>query len=246
MNFSTQLKWFSPTQKQAQHFKDIFQVSENPGKIEKIFYKKFEKYMKFISWIPGLRMVGIWNTISMNCAKSSSDIDLYIVTAPNRMWLVRILITFIFQILRVRKNDKYHAGRFCLSFFSTTNALDFWKFALQNDIYLFFWIIYFKPIININNTYEDFILQNKSWADFSGYKQNISENKKYIKFSRNFPEKNNSKIWNIIEKLLKKIFLPKTLKHYEKIWKPYGIIISEDMLKFHNWDIRKQTRNKII
>ena len=104
MNFSTQLKWFSPTQKQAQHFKDIFQVSENPGKIEKIFYKKFEKYMKFISWIPGLRMVGIWNTISMNCAKSSSDIDLYIVTAPNRMWLVRILITFIFQILRVRKN----------------------------------------------------------------------------------------------------------------------------------------------
>jgi hypothetical protein len=44
-------------------------------------------------------MVGIGNTISMNCAKSTSDIDLYIVTTPNRMWVVRILITLIFQIL---------------------------------------------------------------------------------------------------------------------------------------------------
>ena len=246
MNFSSQLKWFSPSQKQAELFKEIFQVSENPGRIEQNFYKKFEKYMKFISWIPWLRMVGIGNTISMNCAKSSSDIDLYIVSTPNRMWSVRILITLIFQILRVRKNDKYHAGRFCLSFFSTTQALDFWKFALTHDIYLFFWIVYFKPIIDINNTYEAFINQNKSWADFWEYKKNISENKKYIKFSRNFPENNNSKIWNFIEKLLKKIFLPKTLAHYEKIGKPYGIIISDDMLKFHNWDIRKQTRNKII
>jgi hypothetical protein len=61
----------------------------------------------------------------MNCSKSSSDIDLYIVTTPKRMWLVRIFVTFIFQILLVRKDDKHHAGRFCLSFFSTTDALDF-------------------------------------------------------------------------------------------------------------------------
>jgi hypothetical protein len=103
-------------------------------------------------------------------------------------------VTFIFQILRVRKDDKHHAGRFCLSFFSTTNALDFKSFALDKDIYLYNWILHFKPIVNINNTYEDFISQNNSWADFLEYKKNISENKKYIKFSRNFPEKNNSKI----------------------------------------------------
>ena len=46
-------------------------------------------------------------------------------------------------------------------------------------------------------------------------------------------------------KFLKKIFLPKTLKHYNKIGKPYGIIISNIMLKFHNWDIREEIANKI-
>jgi Fe-S cluster biosynthesis and repair protein YggX len=50
----------------------------------------------------------------------------------------------------------------------------------------------------------------------------------------------------ILNTLFKKIFLPKTLKHYEKIWKPYGIIINENLLKFHNNDIRKKIRKKLV
>jgi hypothetical protein len=50
----------------------------------------------------------------------------------------------------------------------------------------------------------------------------------------------------IINNILKKIFLPKTLKHYEKIWKPYGIIINDNLLKFHNNDIRKKIRKKLV
>jgi len=46
--------------------------------------------------------------------------------------------------------------------------------------------------------------------------------------------------------ILKKIFLPKTLKHYEKIGKPYGIIIHDHMLKFHNNDIRKKIKKELL
>lgn len=246
MNFSPKISRVSPSSQQFSRTVDFLEIWEQPWKIEQNFYKKTYQYLKYISWIPGLRMIGIWNTIAMNCAKESSDIDLYIVTSPGKMWTVRILVTFIFQLLWVRKNDKHHAGRFCLSFFSTTDGLDFWKFALENDIYLYFWILYFKPIFDVNNTYELFIERNSHWADFSLYKEIIQENQQYIKKSKNISEKNISKIWIFLEKVLKKIFLPKTLKHYEKIWKPYGIIISDDMLKFHNGDIRKQVRNKII
>jgi len=38
----------------------------------------------------------------------------------------------------------------------------------------------------------------------------------------------------LLNNLLKKIFLPKTLRHYEKIGKPYGVIINDNLLKFHN------------
>lgn len=53
-------------------------------------------------------------------------------------------------------------------------------------------------------------------------------------------------ILSLLNEILKSIFLPKTLKHYEKIGKPYGIIIRDDMLKFHNNDIRKQIKKELL
>jgi hypothetical protein len=57
----------------------------------------------------------------MNCNSEDSDIDLFVVTEKNRLWLVRILITIIFSVLMVRKTKTKHKKRFCLSFFVTTS-----------------------------------------------------------------------------------------------------------------------------
>jgi hypothetical protein len=54
--------------------------------------------------------------------------------------------------------------------------------------------LYFKPIFDVNNTYELFIERNSHWADFSLYKEIIQENQQYIKKSKNISEKNISKI----------------------------------------------------
>jgi hypothetical protein len=48
---------------------------------------------------------------------------------------------------------------------------------------LYFWTVYFKPILDYNNTYSNFIKSNEKWADFSEYENIIEENKKYIKYS---------------------------------------------------------------
>ena len=143
-----------------ENFKDYLKIKENPWKIEKKSIEKTIKYLNYIKRIPWIKMIWIWNSISMNCADSESDIDLFIVTSQNRMWLVRIAITTIFQILLVRKNEKYHASRFCLSFFSTIDWLNFWEFAIKDDIYLYFWIVYFKPILDFDETYNLFIEKN--------------------------------------------------------------------------------------
>ena len=248
-------------------FKAYFDIKNNPSDIEKWFYKKTEKYLKYIKRIPGLKMVWIWNSIAMNSATSDSDIDLYIVTSPNSMWLNRIIITLFFQILWVRKNEKHHSGRFCLSFFSTTDWMDFSDWKLENDVYLYFWIVYFKPILDYDNTYESFLEKNSSWADFGQYSEIIEENKKYVRYWTSYKDKTPlnsplpSKDWTRIrgdEKqidgifvsnlntILKKIFLPKTLKHFEEIWKPFGVIINDDLLKFHNGDIREKIKKELI
>ncbi|MDR2411490.1 MAG: hypothetical protein LBD88_02710 [Candidatus Peribacteria bacterium] len=45
-----------------------------------------------------------------------------------------------------------------------------------------------KPILNYNNTYEEFLKMNSSWADFSEYEDIIKENKRFIKFTKTSPQ----------------------------------------------------------
>jgi len=168
--------------KEHTKFKNYFKIKKNSSDIENAYYKRTEKYLLYIKWIPGLKMIWIWNSISMNCATENSDIDLFIVSSPNMMWLNRLLITIIFQLLWVRKTAKKHANRFCLSFFATTDGLDFRNWKIKDDIYLYFRIIYFKPILDFDHTYDLFIHKNSSWADFSDYEDMIKENKRYIKY----------------------------------------------------------------
>lgn len=226
------------------NFKKYFKIKEEYSKEEKKYFDKAYKYIKYIKWIPWIKMIWIWNSLAMKSATESSDIDLYIVTDKNAMWFVRIFVTFIFQIFWARKDEKNHAGRFCLSFFSTIDWMDFWKFKIENDIYLYFRIVYFKPILDYNETYKKFLEINSNWANFDDYKDIIEENKKFIKYKKNKKWSNIFFVW-FFDKILKKIFLPKTLNHFERIWKPYGVIINDDLLKFHNWDIRQEISKKL-
>ncbi|RKW20572.1 hypothetical protein D8B46_09420 [Candidatus Gracilibacteria bacterium] len=226
------------------NFKKYFKIKEEYSKEEKKYFDKAYKYIKYIKWIPGIKMIGIGNSLAMKSATESSDIDLYIVTDKNAMWFVRIFVTFIFQIFGVRKDEKNHAGRFCLSFFSTIDGMDFGKFKIENDIYLYFRIVYFKPILDYNETYKKFLEINSNWANFDDYKDIIEENKKFIKYKKN-KKWSNIFFVGFFDKILKKIFLPKTLNHFERIGKPYGVIINDDLLKFHNGDIRQEISKKL-
>jgi hypothetical protein len=52
MNFSQDNQIFSPTEKQNSNFHNLFQIQSEPGVIEKGFYRKLNKYLKYIKWIP--------------------------------------------------------------------------------------------------------------------------------------------------------------------------------------------------
>lgn len=243
--------------KQHKAFKEYFWIKDAAGKWDTVYIEKTRRYIPCISWIPGIKMIGVGNSLSMNSGNKNSDIDLFIVTATHSLWFVRIVTTLVFQLLWVRKTASKHAGRFCLSFFATTNALNFWAFAIENDIYLYFWIVYFKPLYDHWGIYNRFLQENSKWADFSKYTDIIIENKKYIVYNSKskvkeenlpFPKKVPTGGWIIksIDSLLKHIFLPKTKKSFQKLWKPFGVIISDNMLKFHDNDIRKQVWDTII
>ena len=49
---------------------------------------------------------------------------------------------------------------------------------------------------------------------------------------------------SLFESIIKKLWLPRTLKTYDKLGKPWGVIISDATLKFHDNDQRKNYQDR--
>lgn len=133
------------------------------------------------------------------------------------------------------------AGNFCLSFFVSENALEFDKIAISDDIYLYFWVYCLRPVLDFDKTYKKFLEKN-SWVavdEIAKY-----DNKKYIKFSGK-----SRKIWffhRMINDIIKFFLKKKTMKNFEKMGRPAGVIISDDILKFHDRDQRENIRDNFF
>jgi hypothetical protein len=223
-------------------FKSIIPVSDTPWKIDYKWLNKAENTIWLTSKVPWIKMIGVWNSVAMNYSSQNSDIDLFIVTEKNRMRFVRVILTLIFTLFALRKTKNKHSGKFCLSFFATENWLDFKDILIEDDVYMYFWILYFKPIFVSWAVYDDFINTNRFSFDFSDYENILKESKSHIKFYQK--PKKSAHFWWKIDKICKFFLEKKTLKTYENLWKPYWITISDDILKFHNNDKRKEIRQK--
>jgi len=216
-------------------------VKSEPSKQEILLWEKVSAYNTYFAKIPWILWIAICNSLSMNATHKDSDIDLFIITKKNRLWTVRILMTLILTLLWERKNKNNHAGKFCLSFFITEQGLNLKNIAIENDIYLAYWIDSLKPIISRKNIFSIFCNEN---AELLG--KDKEEKQKIIEHPLLKTPRLLTICWDICEKLLKSIFLPRTKKSFQKLWKPFWIVISDTMLKFHNTDKRKKIRDKII
>jgi hypothetical protein len=70
------------------------------------------------------------------------------------------MITLIFWIHGVWRRREDIAGNFCLSFFIEESAMDLSKIAIEDDIYLYYWIYYMKPIFVRGDIEKTFFIHN--------------------------------------------------------------------------------------
>jgi predicted nucleotidyltransferase len=226
-----------------QELKEYLWVKPERSEHEKILWNKVEKYTKLFKYIPWVKCICICNSLAMNAANESSDIDLFVITTSQRLWTARIMMTLSMALIWERKNHKNHAGKFCLSFFVSEQHLDLWTLAIKNDIYLQYWIQTLIPIINRNATFEKFKTENSYWINNV---DTIHNSKPQSTQTSHDLWNDTSKLWDFVEYILKTIFLPRTKKRFSKLWKPFGVIITDTMLKFHNEDQRIIIRDQIL
>ena len=230
-------------------YKDTFDtllwVKSTPNEHEKMLVGRAQKYIHHLMWIPGIEMIAIVNSLSMFATHPDSDIDLFIITRPRRIWLVRFLITMQFLLQKVWRKGNAVRGNFCLSFFITTEAMDLSKISISHDIYLYFWVYYMKPIIARWRIYEQFLKAN-NWVALD-LKQRIV-NEKFLFQNTNGWSSDSpiSPLYALLNACIRCFFLPYTKRSYRLLWKPEWVIIADTILKFHDNDRRANIRDVIL
>jgi len=74
---------------------------------------------RFIGNFPFIRGVFVSGSLSKHCMSAESDIDFFLVTEPNRLWLARTLLVF-FKKIFLLNSHKY----FCVNYFVDTEHLE--------------------------------------------------------------------------------------------------------------------------
>jgi hypothetical protein len=213
------------------------------------FWNRTRQYCQYIVKIPFVEMVAVCNNLAYDNPTDQSDIDLFIVIRENRMWLSRLWITLVFQFFGVRRHGDKIAGRFCLSFFVTPKKLNMEPLALKpEDPYMAYWTLLLEPIYG-QNMYAQFTEANKNWLK-NQYGLNMPDptGKKF-----SFIQAGGlNKFWEFIlrgslgaltEWLLKKTFKKRTLRKAKQLGPEASIVVTDDMLKFHNLDRRREFLN---
>lgn len=77
------------------------------------------KKAAFISRFPFIRGIFVSGSLSKNYADDKSDLDFFVVTSPNRLWLARTFFVMARKILIAKKNYKHY----CLNYFIASNHL---------------------------------------------------------------------------------------------------------------------------
>jgi len=215
----------------ASNIDDRIKGNKNAG-----FYLKLATRIgRFMSHFPFVRGVFISGSLSKGYMNKKSDIDFFIITAPNRLWLSRTLL-ILFKKIFLLNSRKF----FCPNYFIDTNHL---KIDEQN-IYTAKELSYLIPIYNFH-LYNEFLEANE-WREH--YMPNFI-------FKSKIQESDTMWLKRILEKLLSgslgekldNFFMQITENFWKKRYKKrynnaVNIKCSKHVSKFHP----KGYQNKVI
>lgn len=118
--------------------------------------------VKFLRSIPFLRAIFVCNTVASGTAKSQSDIDFFIISAPKRAWIVRLFSNLILRVFGLRTYKNQISNRICLSFFVDEKHLDLSSLRIANDdVHFVYWIYQMVPIFDPKKIHEKFLHLNQ-------------------------------------------------------------------------------------
>jgi hypothetical protein len=132
--FSTD-DFYSP----KENITELVTERKNKEKEASKYFKKLPFYTKIIKSFPFVRGIAISGSLSKSVMFNDGDIDYFIVTRANRLWICRSLL-IIFKKLFLLNSKKY----FCVNYFVDENNLK----IIDENIFTAIEITYLAPVYN--------------------------------------------------------------------------------------------------
>jgi hypothetical protein len=224
------------------HTKDFYSLKEEKGLValriarEKIAAKKLRiarRVSAILAKIPMILFIGISGSLSMANTKEEDDIDLFIITKQQSVWLTRVCILLMLELLGKRRK-KYATkvnNTICINLLLEESHLQFSED--MHSLYTAHEVVQVKPLFNRDHTYEKFLAANVWVKKFMPnavtvtplYNDNLAENLYGITFLNFLAKK--LQLWymkrhrtsEIITDALVSFYTNKTEKHVLEAYK---------------------------
>lgn len=154
-----------------------------------------ENYIKLLSVIPTIKLIGISGSLSMNNCDRRDDIDLFFITSKNSLWFTRLAVNLLLLIKGVKRarGDSFGIDRICPNMFLAENDL-----SIDKNLFTAHEISQLKVVMDKDNIYCKFLNKNSWVLKFmpNSFDKNLINNKIQSGFN-----KRESGIFKAINKL---------------------------------------------
>lgn len=124
--------------------------------------EKAERVARLLGYIPWIRCICLSGSLAAGQYKKTDDIDLFVVTKADTLWLSRLCLLGVISLLGKRRKKllAQAPGSICLNMFADMKSLD--MSVLGKDLYIAREIAQLKVLVNKDQAYEHFMKEN-SW-----------------------------------------------------------------------------------
>lgn len=120
-------------------------------------WQKAQKYVQKIANFPFVQGIAISGSLSKGVISENGDIDYFIITSPNRLWLARTLLV-LYKKICLLNSHKY----FCINYFVDTNNLE----VIDKNLFTAMEVAHIVPVFQEQQLFEKFYSQNQWIADY--------------------------------------------------------------------------------
>jgi hypothetical protein len=211
----------------------------------RLFLKKIriaEQAINYLMYLPWIKAIGIYSSLSYKYSGSSSDIDLFIITTANRLWSARFFVNSILKLFRLRPKPggRKNGDKLCASYWADETSLDLSAFNYEDDYHCYYSISQFIFLNGDSKVIANFFLKN-NWL------KNYLPNWQPLNFT--IKKENNSFFKKIIELILGLVPEKYYRTFQEKILPAYyrsandnkKVVLMDQVVKLHHQDKRQES-----